>query len=307
MTLIGPRLPGSAIPGPESGQVGDLDPGGRVSEGSGCDGRLDGGLDGRVRLRIRRSDHPLGRIAGLMHTGSLAVRVTPWGAWLVGTAAGPIGGDRLSVDLEVDDGGRLEIRSPAATLARSGPDSLPSSMAVRVRLGTDTVLWWHPEPGIAGRGADHRSTVRIALAEGARVVWLEELVLGRHNERPGSWQTDLRIEDRGGLPIVVSNLVAGAGASSSGRSVALGDARAVSMLTVVDPTVARERWRAVTDRNIDDGTRRGAVGGGFPLAGPGLQLVVWGAALGDCRRLMVRLAKTGGVPMDVVTRVLAAR
>lgn len=301
MTLLGPPSLGPPCYRPDGGRGGD-----RGASGARDDPHHGGGLDGRIVLRVRRHDHPLGRIADLMHTGSLAVRVTPWGAWLVGTAAGPIGGDRLSADLEVEDGGRLEIRSPAATLARAGPDRLPSWMTVRARLGTDAELCWHPEPGIAGCGSDHRSTTRITLAPGAKVVWLEELVLGRHGEAPGTWQSDLRIEDRGGRPMVASRLTAGAGAPSPGRSVVLGDARAVSMLTVVDPTGERDRWRAATDRNID-GPRTPAVGGAFPLAGPGIQLVVWGATLGDCRRLMVRLAKAGGAAEEVVTLLLPTR
>ncbi|MDX6338559.1 MAG: urease accessory protein, partial [Streptosporangiaceae bacterium] len=54
---------------------------------------------GRTRITVLRSDGPL------------ALRETPLGVYLVGTAAGPLGGYDLTLDIDVGPGSCLVIRS----------------------------------------------------------------------------------------------------------------------------------------------------------------------------------------------------
>src|SRR3954464_10591869 len=66
--------------------------------------------DGRTVLATLRSDPPL----TLRQTGPTQVH-------LVSTGAGPLGGDRLRLAVDVAPGTTLDVRSVAATLVLPGP------------------------------------------------------------------------------------------------------------------------------------------------------------------------------------------
>jgi len=117
--------------------------------------------------------------------------------WLVGTAAGPLGGDDVEVQVQVGAGAALAVGSVAASIALSG--AAPSVMRVRVVVEPGGWLTWAPEPLIVTAGADHRVDVAIDAAAGAHVWWREELVLGRHGETAGRCVVALRAA-RDGVP-----------------------------------------------------------------------------------------------------------
>ncbi len=127
---------------------------------------------------------------------------------LVGSAAGPVGGDalRLSVSLGADS--RLTVRSLAASLVMPGPTGAPSSLDVDVEVAAGATLHWLPEPTILVRGCDHRATTRVRLAAGAELVWREVVVLGRHDEAPGSLLQRLQVEVDG-RPLLRNDLAVG--------------------------------------------------------------------------------------------------
>ncbi|MBC6461304.1 urease accessory protein UreD [Actinomadura sp. HBU206391] len=126
---------------------------------------------GRTRLTTLRSDGPL------------AVREAGGAVYLVGAAAGPLGGDELELDLEVGPGARLAVRSVATTLTLPGDGE--SRFTVRARVGAGGHLDYAPEPTVAAAGCDHRAVAEITLADGATLRWRDELILGRYGERPG--------------------------------------------------------------------------------------------------------------------------
>ncbi len=157
-------------------------------------------VGGRTRLVALRSDPPL------------TVRATPAGeaacVHLVGSAAGPLGGDELAIGVEVGPGAELTVRSAAASLAQPGPAGAPSSLIVVVRVGAGGCLRWCPEPLVAVRGCDHRTSATVDLASDARLEWREELVAGRHGEDPGRVRARLQV-DRGGRPLHRGELAIG--------------------------------------------------------------------------------------------------
>ncbi|WP_214108934.1 urease accessory protein UreD [Acrocarpospora catenulata] len=130
---------------------------------------LDGGA---TRLTTLRSDPPL----TLRQTGPTTVH-------LVATAAGPLGGDHLELDLDVAAGTTLTVCSVAGTLVLPGPGT--SVLTVRARVDEGASLRFAPEPTVLAAGCAHRSRVRLSLAEDATVLWREEIVFGRYGERPG--------------------------------------------------------------------------------------------------------------------------
>lgn len=239
-----------------------------------------GGETGRAALAI--GPGPGGRtvVADLEGTGALAFRPTPWGAWLVGAAAHPIGGDRLGVAVDVGAGCRLEVRSLAATLARRGAPSTRSCFHADTRVGPGATLCWAVEPGVAAAGADHTSAGDVELADGSRLWWCDEFVLGRSGEEAGTWRSRLRVAVEG-VPILASELAAGPGASGWASGAVLAGARAVSTVTVVDTgghVVAGAEWARAPAASVVV----------LPLDGPGVQITAWGNHLRSCRELVAK-------------------
>jgi urease accessory protein len=140
-----------------------------------------------------------GRYPTLRSDPPLTVRATTDGLHMVGSAAGPLGGDDLRFDLEVRDRTALTVRSVAAQLLY--PGLTPSRSHVEVSVGEGATLEWRPQPLVAIRGADHRSTTRIRLAPTANLVWSEVVVLGRHDEDGGSVSSRLRVQ-RGSAALI---------------------------------------------------------------------------------------------------------
>src|SRR5277367_6773360 len=65
----------------------------------------------------------------------LVLRRTPDAVYLVGGAAGPIGGDELGLRISVGAGAFLRVRTAAASIALPGPDGRESALRVTVDVG----------------------------------------------------------------------------------------------------------------------------------------------------------------------------
>ncbi len=179
----------------------------------------------------------------------LTLRATPGAVYLVSSAAGPVGGDRLRLDLEVTDGATLTVRSAAAAVHHPGPTGLPSHLDLTVRVGAHSTLRWWPEPAVFVDGCDHRMTIRIDLADTATLLWRDEQVLGRHGESGGSVRTRLHV-DRAGAPLLRSDSALGprwpdaqgpagnAGARASGTVLVVGPHRDATTDPAVPTTLA---------------------------------------------------------------------
>jgi urease accessory protein len=193
---------------------------------------------GAVRSRIRtlrsqaplvlRPTHPKGPEPWTWHDVGVA-RVC-----LVAGAAGPIGGDAYTLDVEVGAGSTLVLREISASLLLPGPHGEQSTLRVTVQIGAGATLVWLPEPVIAARGCHHRTDVRVELAAGARLALREELLLGRHGEQPGAVLTHLRIS-LDGRPLLHQDLSLGPGTEGWESAAVTGGRRALGSLVVVDP------------------------------------------------------------------------
>ena len=158
---------------------------------------------------------------------------------LVAGAAGPVGGDQLRLDIDVHSGAALILRAVAATVVLPGPHGQPSHQEVAVRVTAGATLVWLPGPVIAAHGCDHRAVTHIHLEPGARLLVREELLLGRHGERPGSVHQRLRVR-LGDRPLHDQGLRVGPEASGWDGPAVLGGRKAVGSLLVVDPDWATE-------------------------------------------------------------------
>ncbi|WP_194926811.1 urease accessory protein UreD [Catenulispora pinisilvae] len=204
---------------------------------------------------------------------------------LVAGAAGPVGGDELRLSLHLGPGARVRIRSVAAALALPGPQPGESTLDISVRIDSGAALDWNVQPLIAARGARHRTTVRIEMADDARLAWHEQTLLGRHGEEPGSALTRLRIR-RAGRPLLDHTLAVGPHYPGSLGPAVVGAGRANSTTVIVDPA-----WNAVPPADRlrlrldprDDAHRAVAV---FPLDGPAVVISALAADALELRRLL---------------------
>ena len=180
------------------------------------------GADGTTRLPVQRSQAPL------------ILRRTPEAVYLVGGAAGPLGGDVLELRIEVREGAALRLRTAAAAVALPGRDGRESVFSVIISVAGGARLEYRPEPTVAADGARHRTEIQVDLAAGAALVLRDEVILGRHGERGGACRTRLRA-DLAGVPLLRHELqVSGMDEVSLGPAVLAGHRTAGSLLCV-DP------------------------------------------------------------------------
>lgn len=221
---------------------------------------------GRTRLDCIRSCAPI------------HLRETRDGVYLIGGAAGPLGGDDLRLEIEVGSGATLVVRSAAASLALPGPGGF-SRMTVDVRVAAGGTLRWLPEQVIAGGGCDHRIVNRLTLAWGATVVWRDELVLGRRREPPGrvSNRIDVTVAAR---PLLRNELGVGPGASGWDGPAVAGEAGAVGSLLLVAPGLTA------------DAALLGPTAAILPLAGSAALASVLAADSVELRSVLERAERT---------------
>ncbi|HEX6523508.1 MAG TPA: urease accessory protein UreD, partial [Streptosporangiaceae bacterium] len=178
--------------------------------------------DGMTRLPVLSSQAPL------------VLRRTADAVYLVGGAAGPLGGDDLTLDIEVRDGATLRIRTAAATIALPGNDGGESVLRVHAAVGAGGRLEYLPEPVVVADGARHRVELNVRLAAGAALLLRDEIILGRHGERGGSCVARL-VTDLDGSPLLRHELaISGADEVSLGPAILAGH-RAAGSLLAVDP------------------------------------------------------------------------
>ena len=149
---------------------------------------------GALRLRVERRG---GRSVVVEAGGHVpyAARVVPgregWArVVLVQTIAGPLGGDRVAIEVDVGAGAALEVTGNAATLAF--PAAAPARQEVRLRVAGR--IAWLPQPLILAAGCDLEASLELELAAGAGAVTRELVVLGRHGEEAGRYRSRLRAE-----------------------------------------------------------------------------------------------------------------
>jgi urease accessory protein len=211
----------------------------------------------------------------------LVLRATPAGLYLVGGAAGPLGGDDLALDVTVASHASLAVRSAAATLAQPGPRRAPSTTAVCLAVDDHASLDWRPEPLVSVRGSDHRLDTRVTLHRYAQLWLTDEFVLGRSGEEPGRLRVCCRV-DREGAPLLAHDLDLGTDAPAGDSAAIVGDARAI-ISTLVVGAVAPTRAAVARD------DRSGARAAWMPLAADAALLLAVGPTLPAARALSTML------------------
>jgi len=165
---------------------------------------------GATQLRRLRAEAPLLVRTTGGHPSGLLVQ-------LVGGAAGPLGGDELSLEVVVEQGARLVVRSVAASVAQPGrATGSRSRLGVRAVVGAGGSLDWWPEPTVAAAGCSHEVRTSVEVDEAAALRWVDEVRLGRHGEVAG----ELRVVQRvtvAGAPLAVHEVHLGPAGASAGE------------------------------------------------------------------------------------------
>jgi urease accessory protein len=191
------------------------------------------------------------RICRLRSDGPLILRPTkPWGfeprvcsasgaarVSLAAGAAGPLGGDDFALDVRVGAASTLVLRDISATVLLSGPRGGRSRMRITVIVEEGATFVWLPEPLIAADGCDHVHDIDVRLASRARLLMRDELLLGRHRERPGDLTQTIRVGCEG-RTLFHQQLRVGARAPGWTSPAVLGANKCVGSLLVVDPVWA---------------------------------------------------------------------
>ena len=104
---------------------------------------------------------------------------------LVGTAAGPLARDDLSVWLRLRPGARAVMRAAGATLAQGRDRGDASALSIRADLAEGAELVADPGALVVCQGSRIDVRVELTLGAAAAVQWRELIVLGRTGERSG--------------------------------------------------------------------------------------------------------------------------
>jgi urease accessory protein len=188
----------------------------------------------------------------------LVLRRTPSAVYLVGGAAGPIGGDLLTLTISVGPGAFLRLRTAAASIALPGLDGRESQLRVTVTVAAGGRLEYLPEPVVVAAGARHATLVTATLEAGASLLMRDELLLGRHGETGGTVRSVLRA-DYAGRPLLRHAVeVSGADPVSGGPALLAGH-RGFGTLLLAGP-----------GQPVPALPEPGLAVAALPLAGPGV-------------------------------------
>jgi urease accessory protein len=234
----------------------------------------------------------------------LVLRRTPDAVYVVGGAAGPIGGDELGLRISVGAGAFLRVRTAAASIALPGPDGLESVLRITADVGAGARLEYLPQPVVVSAGARHATIIRVTLAEGASLLLRDELLIGRHGETGGAARSVLKV-DYAGRPLLRQSLeVSGVDAVTMGPAVlaghravgtalwvdpAAGKAQDAGAAAVADSTAGGEPAQASRAISANAAPQTDAAVAVMPLAGPGILVT---ALANDAVTLRRRLSAT---------------
>lgn len=239
---------------------------------------------GRARLKVERRGGNRCVVRVLEDAPPVAIRRCQDAFYLVATAAGPIGTDRVGVDIEVGDGASAVVRSVGCTIAYAGSGA---RLEVSIVAGEDARVAWLPEPTIATSRCNLEIRTVLRIARTAHVVWHEELLLGRFHEPAGTVRHRLRA-DVGDEPLLRHDLGIGPGVPGWDGPAVLGSHRALGMHLSAGPGSRLPAGRP----------RSGAGWASMALDGPGVLAVAVADDLASLRRRLLRAGASGTAMPD---------
>ncbi|MBM4138417.1 MAG: hypothetical protein FJ244_02930 [Nitrospira sp.] len=97
---------------------------------------------------------------------------------LVNPSGGLVGGDRLSIDMKVDEHAHVLISAPSANRVYRSEGEV-SVQDITLTVGPGAVLEWLPEQTIPFAGSRFKQTIHATLAPGATILLWDAIASGR--------------------------------------------------------------------------------------------------------------------------------
>lgn len=168
---------------------------------------------------------------------------------LVNPSGGLVGGDRLSIDLNLDRDAHVLVSAPSANRVYRSEEK-PAEQIINITVGPGAILEWLPEHTIPFAGSRFRQAIHATLAPGATILLWDALASGRI-ARDERWAfTDLENEIHiaaasGGALIERYVLEPTSDLACIGLA---GEWDYVASLYVVSDAVASEKWAALESK-----------------------------------------------------------
>jgi len=141
------------------------------------------GRDGALSLAFRRRGAATilaasRSILPLQVLAPLALEDVAAVASILNPTGGIVGGDRLTIDVDVGPGADACLTTPSASrIYRAAAE--PATQVVRLTLGPGASLEWVPDHGIPFAGSAFRQTIEAEVGEGATLVLVDAWAAGR--------------------------------------------------------------------------------------------------------------------------------
>lgn len=168
---------------------------------------------------------------------------------LLNPSGGLVGGDRLSINMALDQEAHVLISAPSANRVYRSLGEV-STQEVQVAVGPGAVLEWVPEPTIPFAGSRYRQMLHVTLASGATTILWDAVAAGRiaRKERWAftSLENEIRITTAsGGAALERYALFPG---TDLGRVGLAEEWDYVASLYVINDTVTTETWSRLETR-----------------------------------------------------------
>jgi urease accessory protein len=162
-------------------------------------------------------------------------------AVLINSSGGLTGGDRMAWEAEAGAGARLTLTTQACERVYRARDGV-AEQTVSLAIGADARLDWLPQETILFDGGALSRRLEADLAEGARLLAVEAVILGRtamdETVRVGALHDRWRIRRQGRLLFADDLRLEGAIAELAAQAPVLAGARAFASLLLVDDEAA---------------------------------------------------------------------
>lgn len=168
---------------------------------------------------------------------------------LVNPSGGLVGGDRLSIDMNLNRDAHVLVSAPSANRVYRSEGKL-SEQVINITVGPGAVLEWVPEHTIPFAGSRFRQSIRVTLASGATLLLWDALASGRI-ARDERWaftdlENEIKITTASGGTLIERYVL---GPTSDLGCVGLaGEWDYVASLYVVSDAVSSENWAALESK-----------------------------------------------------------
>ena len=208
---------------------------------------------------------------------------------LVNPSGGLVGGDRLSIDMRVNQGAHVLISAPSANRVYRSEGEV-SAQHITLEVGPGAIVEWLPEQTIPFAGSRFRQTIHATLAPGATILLWDAIASGRI-ARGERWafatlENEIRITTALGSTLVERYVLDPA--TNLGTIGLAADWNYVASLYVVNDAVTPEVWNRLETRIglVLDEHAEPILGGVSQPAAPGIAVKLLARTAPDLAKML---------------------